>query len=191
MKMHIKSSWDKFELSCLTSLLLFMAASPECKAQEKPTAFAERDSIIAAAREIIGMQKYCALVTVDSSGKPQVRTMNPFPPEDDMTVWIATNSRSRKVKEIRNNPQVCLYYSNHNQATGYVSITGKAVLVDDMNEKLKRKREYWNKAFPDWKYLILIQVIPERLEVINYKRGMLNDSVTWSTPSIEFKKTVN
>jgi general stress protein 26 len=191
MKMHIKSSWDKFELYCLTSLLLFMAAPPECKAQEKPTALAERDSIIAAAREIIGMQKYCALVTVDSSGKPQVRTMNPFPPEDDMTVWIATNSRSRKVKEIRNNPQVCLYYSNHSQATGYVSITGKAVLVDDMNEKLKRKREYWNKAFPDWKYLILIQVIPERLEVINYKRGMLNDSVTWSTPSIEFKKTVN
>jgi general stress protein 26 len=161
-----------------------MAAPAECKAQEKP----ERDSIIAAAREIIGMQKYCALITVDSSGKPQVRTMNPFPPEDDMTVWIATNSRSRKVKEIRNNSKVCLYYANQSQATGYVSITGKAVLVDDMNEKQKRKREYWNQAFPDWNYLILIQVIPEKLEVLNYKRGMLNDSTTWSTPSIEFKK---
>jgi general stress protein 26 len=188
MKMHTKSSWEKFGLYCLTSLLLLIAAPPECKAQKKPTALAGRDSIIAAAREIIGMQKYCALITVDSSGRPHVRTMNPFPPEDDMTVWIATNSRSRKVKEIRNNPQVCLYYANHSQATGYVSITGKAVLVDDMNEKLKRKREYWNQTFPDWKYLILIQVIPERLEVINYKRGMLNDSVTWSTPSIEFKK---
>lgn len=82
MRMHIKSSWKIIELYCLTSLLLLMAAPAECKAQEKP----ERDSIIAAAREIIGMQKYCALITVDSSGKPQVRTMNPFPPEDDMTV---------------------------------------------------------------------------------------------------------
>ncbi len=26
-----------------------------------------------------------------------------FPPEDDMTVWMAANSQSRKVKEIRNN----------------------------------------------------------------------------------------
>jgi general stress protein 26 len=188
MKKHIKSSWKKFELYCLTSLLLLMAAPPDCKAQEKPATLADRDSIIAAAREIIGMQKYCALINVDSSGKPQVRTMNPFPPEDDMTVWIATNSRSRKVKEIRNNPQVCLYYADHTKAAGYVSISGKAVLVDDMNEKLKRKREYWNQAFPDWNYLMLIQVIPERLEVINYKRGMLNDSVTWSAPSVEFTK---
>jgi general stress protein 26 len=186
MKMFIKSSMKIIGLFCLTFRLLLMAATSECKAQDKTTAPAERDSIIAAAREIMGMQKYCALITVDSSGKPQVRTMNPFPPEDNMTVWIATNSRSRKVKEIRNNPHVCLYYANHSQATGYVSITGKAVLVDDMNEKLKRKREYWNQAFPDWKYLILIQVIPERLEVINYKRGMVNGSITWSIPSIEF-----
>jgi general stress protein 26 len=185
----IKSLLNKFGLYCFTFLFLLIIAAPlKCISQEKPTGLTKRDSIIAAAREIIGMQKYCALITVDSSGKPQVRTMNPFPPEDDMTVWIATNSRSRKVKEIRNNPQVCLYYANHSQATGYVSITGKAVLVDDMNEKLKRKREYWNRAFPDWKYLILIQVIPEKLEVLNYKRGMLNNSITWSIPSIEFKK---
>jgi hypothetical protein len=61
------------------------------------------------------------------------------------------------------------------------------MLVDDMNEKLKRKRAYWDQAFPDWKYLLLIKVIPEKMDVLNYKRGMLNDSVTWRTPSIEFK----
>jgi general stress protein 26 len=188
MKTNIKSLRNKFGLYCLTFLFLLIAAPLECISQEKPTAPAGRESIIAAAREIIGMQKYCALVTIDSCGKPQVRTMNPFPPEDDMTVWIATNSRSRKVKEIRNNPNVCLYYSNHSQGTGYVSIRGKAILVDDMSEKLKRKREYWSQVFPDWKYLILIQVIPEKLEVLNYKRGIVNDSITSGTPSIEFKK---
>jgi general stress protein 26 len=162
-------------------------APTDCTAQEKPAAAVNRDSVIAAAREIMGLQKYCALVTVDSSGQPQVRTMNPFPPESDLTVWIATNSRSRKVREIKNNPRVCLYYADHNQASGYVTITGKAVLVDDMNEKLKRKRDYWDQAFPDWKYLILIKVIPEKLDVLNYKRGMVNDSVTWRAPSIKFE----
>ena len=40
-----------------------------------------KDSVVAAAREIIGAQKYCALVTIDSLGAPNIRTMNPFPPE--------------------------------------------------------------------------------------------------------------
>ena len=147
-----------------------------------------RDSLIAAAREVMGAQKYCALITVDSSGQPHARTMNPFPPEEDMTVWIATNSRSRKVREIQNNPRVCLYYADHSKAVGYVAIVGKAIVVDDMSEKLKRKRDYWDQAFPDWKYLVLIKVVPERLEVLNYAHGMLNDPVTWRAPSVEFDR---
>jgi general stress protein 26 len=154
--------------------------------QEQNSFRTERDSLLGAAREIMSMQKYCALATIDSSGHPDVRTMNPFPPGEDMTVWIATNSRSHKAEEIRQNPKVCLYYADHSKATGYVTITGTAVLVDDMNEKLKRKREYWNKAFPDWKYLVLIKVIPERLEVLNYKWGKLNDPLTWKVPIVLF-----
>ena len=115
---------------------------------------------LAAAREIMAGQTYCALITQDSAGRPQVRTMNPFPPEADMSVWMATNSRSRKVEEIRNNPRVSLYYANHKDATGTVIIHGEAVLVDDMEEKLKRKRAYWDQSFPDWSYLMLIKVVP-------------------------------
>jgi general stress protein 26 len=189
MKGPIEAASGAFKSCCPSFILLaLMVILPECTAQEKRTAAVERDSVIAAAREIMGMQKYCALITVDSSGQPQARTMNPFPPEEDMTVWMATNSRSRKVREIQDNPRVCLYYADHNQASGFVAITAKAVLVDDMNEKLKRKRAYWDQAFPDWKYLVLIKVIPERLDVLNYKRGMLNDTVTWRTPSIELRK---
>ncbi len=65
-------------------------------------------------------------------------------------------------------------------------INGLAILVDEANEKLKRKRDYWDQAFPDWQYLMLIKVIPQRLEVLNYQRGMLNADVTWQAPSIEF-----
>src|SRR5512143_592029 len=98
----------------------------------------ERAQLIAAAREIMAGQTYCGLVTLDESGRPQVRTMNPFPPEEDMTVWFATNTRSRKVQEMRRDPRVVLYYANHKEATGYVALSGRAVLVEDMQEILKR-----------------------------------------------------
>lgn len=155
-------------------------------AQQNADRQPHRDSVIAAAREIMGTQTYCALITLDSTGGPDVRTMNPFPPDSGMIVWIATNSRSRKAEEIRNNARVCLYYADHKNAIGYVAITGKATLVDEMSEKLKRKRAYWDQAFPDWKYLVLIKVVPEKLEVINYKYHLYNDPDTFAAPAIEF-----
>jgi general stress protein 26 len=173
-------------MKTLSLALLLLLASGTCPAQTDQPASPSRDSLLAAAREIMGMQQYCCLITLDSSGHPHARTMNPFPPEQDMTVWMATNSRSRKAEEIREDDRVCLYYADHKNARGYVSITGRAVLVDDMAEKLKRKRAYWDQAFPDWKYLVLIKVIPERLEVLNYARGGANDPVTWQVPSVEF-----
>jgi general stress protein 26 len=189
MKNYRELHYAKNCMLSLTTLLLACALfSAECIAQEKPNAAVERDSVIVAAREIMGMQKYCALVTIDSAGIPHIRTMNPFAPEEDMTVWMATNSRSDKVQHILKNPRVCLYYANHAEATGYVAITGKAVLVNDKDEISKRKRAYWTKAFPDWQYLLLIKVIPEKMEVINYRHGLINGSVTWNVPTVEFKK---
>lgn len=151
----------------------------------KPSDSDRSAAVIAAAREIIDAQTYCAIVTVDESGRPQARTMNPFPPEDDLTVWMATNSRSRKVQEIRANPQVCLYYADHKESVGSVVITGRAELVDDLDEKKKREREYWKDAFPDWEYLLLIKVVPEKMEVLNYGRDLTNEGDEWQTPSID------
>jgi general stress protein 26 len=171
----------------IAAAFFILMAYTATSAQEKTSSATHRDSVILAAREIIGAQQYCALVTIDSSGNANIRTMNPFPPDENMIVWIATSSRSRKVKEIMKNPNVVLYYANHATATGSVAIRGKAVLVDEMSEKLKRKRDYWKDAFPDWKYLMLIKVIPERIEVINYKYGLNNSSENWDPPSVEFK----
>jgi general stress protein 26 len=161
------------------------AAKDQKPAQAAPSQADERARLVAAAREIMGAQTYCALITLDETGRPQVRTMNPFPPEEDMAVWFATNTRSRKVREMRHDPRVTLYYSDHKNAIGYVAITGHAVLTEDMQEILKRKRAYWDQAFPGLKNLVLVKVVPERLDVLNYKAGLQADSETWRTPSIE------
>ncbi len=101
-----------------------------------------------------------------------------------MTVWMATNTRSLKVQEIRKDPRVTLYYADHAKATGYVALKGRAVLVDDMQEILKRKRAYWDQAFPGLKNLTLIKVVAERLDVVNYKRGTAIDKDTFRPPSV-------
>lgn len=180
---------SKLRLVWLVSLFALAAPCPapgqDEPAPAEPSRSDERARLIAAAREIMGAQTYCALITVDETGRPQVRTMNPFPPEEDMTVWFATNTRSRKVREMRHDPRVSLYYADHAKATGYVAITGRAVLIEDMQEILKRKRAYWDQAFPGLKNLVLIKVVPERLDVLNYKAGLPADPETWRAPSIE------
>jgi general stress protein 26 len=175
---------ERFFAVFLVSLFVITTHGP-ARTQDKQPPVPDRDKLIAAAREIMLAQTYCALITIDESGRPQVRTMNPFPPEEDMTVWIATNTGTRKVQHIRRDPRVCLYYADHSKATGYVAITGRAVLVDDMGEILKRKRAYWDQAFPGLKNIVLIKVVPEQIDVLNYKQGVLADSATWRTPTIE------
>jgi len=129
---------------------------------------------------------YCALVTIDSTGQPQIRTMNPFPANDELITWFATSRKSRKAREIKNNPRVCVYYANHNVAKGYVNITGKAEVIDDKELLLRMKRDYWD-GIPNWQNnFVLIKIVPKTLEVINYKHGLNNNPETFRAPSIVF-----
>ena len=143
-----------------------------------------RDTILIAAREIIKETTYCGLVTIDSTGQPQVRTMNPFPANDELITWFATSRTSRKVREIKNNPRVCVYYADHKSAKGYVNITGIAEVIDDKVLLTKMKREYWE-SIPNWQNIfVLIKIVPKTIEVINYKHSLNNDPKTFRAPTI-------
>ena len=163
-------------------LVLSVISAPGLSAQSS----VNKDTLLVAAREIISQTTYCALVTVDSTGQPQIRTMNPFPPNDELITWFATARNSRKVREIRNNPKVCVYYADHISAKGYVNITGKAEVIDDKELLVKMKREYWS-GMSNWQEIfVLIRIVPETLEVINYKHGLNNAPNTFKAPSMSF-----
>jgi general stress protein 26 len=176
----MKMEFTFIKVFCLIGFLSVL--SPDIYAQS----IVSRDTLISVAREIISETTYCGLVTIDSTGQPQVRTMNPFPLGDDLTIWFATSRNSRKVKEIRNNPKVSVYFADHVNAKGYVSIAGTAEILDDKELLIKMKRAYWE-GLPDWQNIfVLIKIEPETLEVINYKHGINNDPVTFRAPSIVF-----
>jgi general stress protein 26 len=171
------------KLSCLSTLVV-LALACGVRAEDAPQP-PTKEKVLAAAREVMAAQKYCALVTLDEAGRPMVRTINPFPPDEEMVVWMATNTHSRKVAQIRKDPRVTLYYADHANAIGYVAINGRAELTEDRAEIRKRKRDYWDQAFPGLQNLTLIKVIPERIEVINYKAGLNNDPKTFQAPAVE------
>ncbi len=142
--------------------------------------------LISAAREIMVAAGTCALITLDVEGRSRVRVMSPFIPESDLTVWFGTNPKSRKVKQIRNDPRVTLYYLD-NDASGYVMIHGLAKIVDDQKEKENRWKDEWESFYPNRpEDYLLIKVTPEWMEVISYTRGIVGDPITWQPPKVLF-----
>ena len=147
---------------------------------------ARRDTLLTAAQVIIKAARYSGLATFDESGRVRIRTMDPFPPEADMVVWMGTHRRSRKVRDIENDPRVTLYY-NSPTGSGYVAISGTAHLVDDPTEKDARWKEEWGAFYVDREAdYLLIRVEPNRLEVIDYSRGIQGDPETWEPPFVVF-----
>jgi general stress protein 26 len=157
------------------------------RAQQKESSAHDRNTLITTAREIMTTARYCALITKDSAGRVHARTMDAFAPEENMTVWLGTNPRSRKVREIRRQPRITLYYFNRDDQA-YVSLTGIARLVNDPKEKAARWKDEWNDFYPDRaKDYLLIEVTPESLEVVSVKKGIVGHARTWQTPTVRFK----
>ena len=146
-----------------------------------------REQLLTTAKEIMASARYAALITTGANGRINARTMDPFPPADDMVIWFGTNPRSRKVRELRRNPRVTIYYFDP-VAQAYVSIQGIARLVNDRAEKARRWKDEWKDFYPDReKGYLLIAVKPERLEVINVKTGLTGDPNTWDPPTVIFR----
>jgi len=142
-------------------------------------------NLLFAAREIMKAAGTCALITVDADGAPHARAMDPFVPESDMKVWFGTNPISRKVEHIRADPRVTLYYFDR-PTISYVTIHGTARLVDDPAEKAARWKDDWAAFYSDRdESYMLIEVTPNRIEVVSPPREILGESATWEVPAVD------
>ena len=155
--------------------------------EPSPAAAPGRAAILKAAREVMVKARYCDLVTIGPAGQPQARPVDPFAPEDGLTVWIATNPASRKVREIRDDARVTLMYLDPS-GDGYVTLIGKATLVSDPAEKARRWKDDWLAFYKDKNRgddYLLIRVVPSRVEIVSGAHGIANDPQTWRPTSID------
>lgn len=145
-----------------------------------------QNKLKSAAHEIMQAATTCALITLDEEGKTRVRTMDPFLPEENFTVWLGTNSNSRKVKQIKKQPTVTLYYLD-SDASGYVVIEGTAELIDDKAAKEKWWKKEWEAFYPNKAdTYLLIKITPQWMEVSSTPRGIFSDPNTWQPQKVVF-----
>jgi general stress protein 26 len=138
------------------------------------------------AKEIMMDAKNCAFITIDSLGVAHARAMDPFLPEEDFTVWMATNPKSLKVQQVKKNKNVSLYYFDV-KSVSYVTLQGVVSIVNGAAEKEK----YWKVA---WKNFyknrttdyILLKFTPKTATIISEKYKILGDTITWKTSQINF-----
>jgi len=160
-------------------VLAIISITSSLMAQEllvKDRAEISRDSLLTIAQTIIDSARSRTFVTVDENGKPQARTMYVFPPEENMVIWLGTSTRSRKVKQIKNNPNVMVFYFD-TKGRSYVSVAGKARIVNDPEKKAHYWKRSWTRYYPDpEKDYILIEVTPEKMEICSYKHKLFWDS---------------
>jgi general stress protein 26 len=108
------------------------------------------------------------LATCDGD-QPRVRTVSPIV-EDDMSIWITTRSTSRKVKQLRENPKICLAFVEPPEGDKAVTVIGEAQLIPDS----EKRRRIWKLApfdlyehfpdGPDSDDFCLLKIVIKRIE---------------------------
>lgn len=171
--------------------ILMSATAVGFPAMEPPQAQAPgRDAIIAAARDIMAAAVNCALITIGPDGAPQARMMDPFAPEDDLTVWMATSRTTRKVPEMQADPRVTLIYFDR-EGPGYATLVGRVRLVEDVAERRARWKEPWSEYYPggpEGPSYLLIEFTPERLEVVSVEHDIAAAPLAWQPAIVEFER---
>jgi len=172
------------------ALALALTGQAILSAQRQGGDAPSRTAIIEAAIDIMRLARYCTLVTMGADGRPQARIVDPFAPEADLTIWIATNPLTRKIQDIRRDPRVTLLYFNQAKSE-YVTVLGTARIETDGRLKVSRWKAEWSGLYKDDNRgddFVLVRVQATRLEVSSVERGLKNDEKTWRPVIVELRR---
>jgi general stress protein 26 len=73
------------------------------------------------------------LATCDGD-QPRVRPVSPIV-EDDGSIWVTTFSNSRKVRQIKQNPKICLAFVEQPRGDKAAMVVGEAKIETSLEEK--------------------------------------------------------
>ncbi|MFN3236879.1 MAG: pyridoxamine 5'-phosphate oxidase family protein [Pseudomonadales bacterium] len=164
-------------MKSLIMCLLLVWLSPPVSADDK--------QLLDLARRTIAKARYATLATVDVDGQPRTRIVDPFVPDAEFVIYVATRPNTRKVAQIKQHDQVTLFYFDP-QGRNYVSVMGKAELIEDKASKIAMRREADSaRIYPDFPddYL-LIRIRPDWLEGL--LPGFRGDPETWMPARANF-----
>lgn len=149
-----------------------------------------RRQIVAAGWEVLQKAGFCSFITIGEDGHPQARVVDPLGPDEDSTIWVATNPRTRKIGQVRRDPRVTLHCFEP-ATSSYVTILAKATVVTDAAEKARHWKAAWTPFYPGGAKgdaVVLIRLTPSRMEVVSETRGLVPDAKSWLPLAATFPK---
>ena len=167
------------ELLALTVALTQQPPPPSPPRAELRIA-AETERVTAALEQVLAKDPNGALVTIDSEGRPRVRTVAVHVTRKPLRFWVATRPTTRKLDQIRSNPNTALYFSVDDEES-YASVMGQAFVHDDEDTK---RRVRWQsddviaELYPRFPAdYVLIELVPSWIEVGG--QGATYDDSSW------------
>ena len=138
------------------------------------------------ARQIIDSAYFATVITINKSGEAKARIMEPFKPDEDFNIILATNPKTRKVTEIANNNNMTIHYFEKNNPA-YVTLIGKATIINDSITKSKYFKKGWEAFYANrTNAYTLIKFEPKQLEMISIRDGYTGNKVNWRPEIITF-----
>ena len=179
----------KNNLLIVLILLLVSCQQKETVEKKYRTDFTvEEQQILKTADSIMQSAYYTTLITLDAKNQPRARVVEPFLPKKNYVIWIATNPKTRKAKQIKRNSKATLHYFDKNKLA-YVSLMGNAFLVNDDTSKETIWKEGWERFYPNKKLdYLLIKFIPTTIELISITDGYTGDKNTWMPHQVNLYK---
>lgn len=132
------------------------------------------EPLLTVVRETLLTTDYCFFITLNEFGGADTRLMQPFPADEDLTIWFVTAPDSRKVRHLKRDNRVTLAFLDRSE-TAYVTLSGLATMEADPEERQRHWRSNWTAFFPDdptgGEYTLL-KFVPHRIEVMNFAREL-------------------
>ena len=173
-------------------ILLFSISIFSCHKTLKKEKWRENFSqkeqkVLDVAKGIISRAYFGTLITMNKQGEAKARLMEPFAPEKHFVIYLATNPKSRKVREITQNNQATLHYVDAPR-TGYVSLYGKIYIENNDSVKQSHWKKGWEQFYPNkTDAYMLLKFVPNYLEVISIRDSLNGDATDWKPSRVYLK----
>ncbi len=135
------------------------------------------DLLLRLARETIDAVPSCLAITIDEHGDANARVIITSRLTDAWTLRFMTDRRTRKFSEISRTGRLTLAYF-HESGGAYVTLIGRAKIVDDVASKQaiwQPATFKWHPGGPTDPNIVLIEFEAQRIETWNGPAGIVPD----------------
>ena len=118
----------------------------------------DKETAIQQALALVDRSSIVMLGTNSDDGAPNIKAMLKMENEGLKTVWMSTNTSSRRVGQLRCDPRVCLYFIDMEKWMG-VMLVGEVEVLQDAESRQRLWREgyerYYSLGVNDPDYTVL------------------------------------